>query len=188
MLVVLDMVVVFSWNNHRVAWLVRTTVVSSYIVRGAMVVGSMLGSTIGLSKLVQDRPRSLGVDGRYLSHHLAVVRVSAILQLLLVLGRCLGRTDLGRTGTSVWIIVLSLACSVWRGPVIIISDIVYVLVVHNPCFLESILKVFKSIPVALVQTVSSELLHFAIGDLLGFFYLLGVQLHLGRVDSSIACN
>jgi hypothetical protein len=51
-----------------------------------------------------------------------------------------------------------------------------------------LLKERESFTITLVEPVSPELLHLAVGDLLSFFHLSGVQLHLSRINCAPSCR
>lgn len=93
-------------------------------------------AAIRLSELVQDRPGPLGVDGRDLGHHLAVVRVRAVCQSFLVasLVSWLRWAYLARTARS---LVVLLFASVRR---VVLPDVVDVLVVNHSRFLQVVLQ------------------------------------------------
>jgi len=93
-------------------------------------------AAIRLSELVQNRPGPLGVDGRDLGHHLAVVRVRAVRQSFLVarLVSWLRRAYLAWAARS---LVVLLFASVWR---VVLPDVVDVLVVNYSRFLQVVLQ------------------------------------------------
>jgi len=107
--------------------------------------------------------------------------VRTVLQLLLALGR-LVRTDLGRAGNRPhpFAVVFVLGGSVGRLTVGAKADVEHILVVGNSGFLQVVCQVIEALLVALSQSVSPELLHFSVCELLSFFHLLRIKLYLSR--------
>lgn len=68
------------------------------------------------------------------------------------------------------------------GPVEIVTGL---LIVWNSALFQHVCEVTKSIPVACVESISSELSHFTVCHLLGLLDLLRVQLNLSRDDSVV---
>ena len=120
-----------------------TTAASVQIVIVLVVVSSMVVATdISLAELIEDRPRSLGVDSRYLSHNLAVVCMRAVIKLGSL--RLLMRTNLLRAHSfgSMTIPVLSTSLG---GTA---SASIALLVVHDSILLEKLIEVLDSVSIA----------------------------------------
>lgn len=144
-----------------------------------MVLRVVLVPRVGCPELVKNRPGTLGVNCRNLSHDLSVVGVIAVIELWPVTSSSLAGTHLGRTSARVSVAALS------SGRVVS-SDVVNVLIVNDPGLLERIGEEIKPLSIAGEDPVSAELFHSSIRHLLRFFYLLRVQLDLGRVRGPAA--
>jgi hypothetical protein len=142
--------------------------------------------SVRLTELVQDRPRSFRVNSWNLRHYLAVVGMRVISEFRV------GRLVLWRTGF-VWTICIfvpvSVVASLSRRQYVVHcatehTGLTVLLIIIHPRLLEQIDQTVDSFLVTCVESISSELLNLALGDLLGLFDLLRVELDLVRIDSS----
>ena len=83
--------------------------------------------------------------------------------------------------------VFALSCFVGRAAIIIHTivkaSLAVLLVIGNPASLQNFSEAGDPIPIAGIESVPPECPHFPISHLLGFLYLLGVELDLSGVDS-----
>lgn len=180
MVVGMEMVIVDHWVSILVT--VILVVWSVVIVVVIVVVVIVVGLVVSLVELVQIGSRTLCINCWYLSHYLSVVRVRAVVLLLWSCTTCFVRADFWGTRSSV-VVVFVLTCSV-RRITVIVPYVEYILIVNYSHFFEEIVKELESFSVTLMQSVSSKLFKFSIGDLFCLFNLSRVQLDLCGVDSS----
>ena len=127
---------------------------------------------VSLVELIQIRSGPFSINCRYLSHYLAI---GISFRCLLRPTSCgLVWTDFGRTLSSWVLVVLVLACSVWRCPWIVKSNVVHILIIINPRLFKVFVKELEPFSVALVKSIPSKLSEFSVCDLFGFLHLCRV--------------
>mmetsp|Transcript_11001 Transcript_11001/g.16680 ORF Transcript_11001/g.16680 Transcript_11001/m.16680 type:complete len:241 (+) Transcript_11001:638-1360(+) len=155
--------------------LVRVQVVGVWRVHHVVVLH--VGTDVSLSELVQDRAGPLRIDGRNLSHHLAIVRVRLVFAgALNSLGRaCL----LGTAALGVAMVpIFALRSLIRRSQVPVVRPteacLAVLLIVSDATLLQYISEAGHAIAIVGIQPISSELTHLSVGHLLGFLHLLRV--------------